>query len=125
MQYLFIILVKMQMLRLVFVLCILAVAIFGKILSSDSRSSLPPTCNNGGPMMQLAFVAELTCLRRCCEWCRGQLEFGSAKGRCVGECEQQYLPPNQEMAKEKGLERNVTDIWWACCCKQCQHFGFG
>ena len=85
----------------------------------EPSSELDRPCK--GPMMPLAFISELSCLRQCSNWCCAQKTcWGQKEGQCVGRCEKQYWKPNPEMEKEKGLERKVPYTWWSCCCNQCR-----
>merc|ERR1711942_327265 len=92
------------------------------ILETEASSELKkPYCKNRGPMMPLAFISEVSCLRKCSDWCCAQKTCrGQREGMCIGRCERQSVwQPNQEMAKEKGLKRKGPYHWWSCCCKKC------
>ena len=109
----------MMKFHLAFILFVLALT----ILKTESASELKPSkpyCKNKGPMMPLAFISELSCLRKCSDWCCSQRTcWGQREGMCVGTCEKQYWKSNPEMAEEKGLERKLPSTWWSCCCKRC------
>ena len=110
----------------IFVLCVSVYVLFGLTGAVDDVAVWPPKprCKNGGPMMPLAFKSELSCLRKCCDWCcsRKECQF-SFKGRCTGKCERQWPwviqggKPNAEI--EKGRQVGPFKGWWACCCDKC------
>ena len=109
-----------------FVLCVLVYVLFGLTEAVDDVAVWPPKprCKNGGPMMPLAFNSELSCLRKCCDWCcsRKECQF-SPKGRCTGKCERQWpwviqgAKPDDAKEKEPQVSKKG---WWACCCDQCK-----
>merc|ERR1711942_33841 len=108
----------MMKLHVAFVLTGLALIILETEASSELKK---PYCKNRGPMMPLAFISEVSCLRKCSDWCCTQKTcWGQKERMCIGRCERQSVwQPNQEMAKETGLERKEPYHWWSCCCKKC------
>ena len=101
------------------VLCASVYVVLGQLEAVPDVDVWPPKprCKNGGPMMPTAFKSELSCLRKCCDWCcsRKECQF-SPKGRCTGKCERQWpwviqgAKPNNQLSKWG---------WWACCCDKC------
>ena len=109
-----------------FVLCVLVDVLFGQLAAVPDVDVWPPKprCKNGGPMMPLAFKSELSCLRKCCDWCCSRKECQiSFNRRCTGKCERQWpwiiQGDRADEAKEKEFQVSKKG-WWACCCDQCK-----